>query len=67
MESKREEELKNLAEKLKKIPYSEFVEVVKNLTEEEILLVSILYLFVFVWENLHISFLYYRMEQQLLF
>ena len=40
MESKREEELKNLAEKLKKMPYSEFVEVVKNLTEEEILLVS---------------------------
>ncbi len=40
MEIKKEEELKELAEKLKKMPYSEFVEIVKNLTEEEILLVS---------------------------
>jgi len=40
MEKKREEELKKLAEKLKKMPYTEFVKVVKGLTEEEKLLVS---------------------------
>ena len=34
------EELKLIAERLKKMSYSEFVQIVKNLTEEEILVVS---------------------------
>ena len=34
------EQLKLMAEELKKMPYSQFVHIVKNLTEEEILIVS---------------------------